>query len=474
MASIFFGRHQRGVIINHNRIHDFYTNNYCGNGIYPDTGTSGTTITNNLVYNLSHSAFNLNYGKEHDVSNNIMALCRAGFSFGGFRTDSYTLNIHNNIVYLNRDESYPAEGPLLNTPVINYFDNNIYYKTEGRKVSIAGISFEEWQEKGYDTHSLIIDPLFTDPEHGDFTFKSKKNADKIGFKEFNMSFGVYGDEEWIKLAENYEYHDPVVRTKEMPIIGFESFENGDDTYFIRRANIDKNPPFCSIGITDENAFTGSHSFKVQHIQEPSSYSFNFPTYFRNGTAEFTMMVLLNKDLDIIFDFSIGGWFFMKDGVIRFIWILGDIVGTYPIDKWFKFGIRVNVGDAIKERGFPKYTLIVDDNETELDTNDENFKYIDYIIITSNGKGTAYFDDFNATTTQYCEPFFADSFDIHPTKNKNDNKKGLNAGQKAGIAIGVIAFVAIIAAIVAVVVIKKKKNENSNLESDRNSTFFSFV
>ena len=79
---MFFGRHPRGVVVNHNKIHDFYTNNYCGNGIYPDTGSSGTKVSNNLVYNLSHSGFNLNYGKEHEVYNNIIAFCRAGFSFG--------------------------------------------------------------------------------------------------------------------------------------------------------------------------------------------------------------------------------------------------------------------------------------------------------------------------------------------------------------------------------------------------------
>ena len=470
LAAMFFGRHPRGVIVNHNKIHDFYTNNYCGNGIYPDTGSSGTKITNNLVYNLSHSAFNLNYGKEHDVSNNIMALCRAGFSFGGYRTDSYTLNIHNNIVFLNRDESYPAEGPLLNNDVVNYFNNNIYYKSGGRNVTMAGISFDEWREKGYDTNSLIIDPLFTDPEHGDFTFKSKENADKIGFKEFNMSFGVYGDEEWIKRTENYEYHDPVVRSKELPIIGFESFENGEDTYFIRRGSMNMNPPCCSIGITQENAFSGSHSFKVQHIQEPSSYSFNFPTYFRNGTAEFTMMVLMNKDSDFIFDFGLGGWIFMKDGLLRFVWTLGDIIGSYPIDKWFKFGVRANVGDAIKEKGFPKYTLIVDDNETEYETSNENFRYIDHIIITSNGKGTAYFDDFNSTTTQYVEPFFADFIDAHQDgKDNNDSKNGLNTGQKVGIAIGVIAFVAICAVIVVIIMMKSKK-QNSDIENNKDSTF----
>ena len=53
LASMFFGRHPRGIVVNHNKIHDFYTNNYCGNGIYPDTGSSGTKVSNNFVYNLT-------------------------------------------------------------------------------------------------------------------------------------------------------------------------------------------------------------------------------------------------------------------------------------------------------------------------------------------------------------------------------------------------------------------------------------
>ena len=43
------------------------------------------------------------------------------------------------------------------------------------------------QGDGVDTHSLTVDPLFVDPENGDFRLKPNSPALKLGFVPFDMS-----------------------------------------------------------------------------------------------------------------------------------------------------------------------------------------------------------------------------------------------------------------------------------------------
>ena len=49
------------------------------------------------------------------------------------------------------------------------------------------LSFAEWQKIGFDTHSVIGDPLFVDPEHDDYRLNSDSPALKLGFVPINVS-----------------------------------------------------------------------------------------------------------------------------------------------------------------------------------------------------------------------------------------------------------------------------------------------
>ena len=111
----------------------------------------------------------------------------------------------------------------------------------------------------------------------------------------------------------------------------------------------------------------------------------------------------------------------------------------------------------------KYTLILNDNKTTYNVTNEKFEFVDYIIITSNGKGTAYFDDFNSTINQYVEPYFADCLEFDGGNSSND-KKGIKSGQIAGIVIGVIAFITIVLIVVLFIVKKKKSDLQNSLHS----------
>ena len=44
-------------------------------------------------------------------------------------------------------------------------DGNVYWN-HGKPVKFAGLSFEQWQQKGFDKHSVIADPLLSGVERG--------------------------------------------------------------------------------------------------------------------------------------------------------------------------------------------------------------------------------------------------------------------------------------------------------------------
>jgi len=70
-------------------------------------------------------------------------------------------------------------------------DYNLYWNASGQKVDFFGLTFDQWKSKGMDVHSLIVDPLFENPEKRDFRLKENSPAFSLGFKRFNLE-GVPG------------------------------------------------------------------------------------------------------------------------------------------------------------------------------------------------------------------------------------------------------------------------------------------
>ena len=70
--------------------------------------------------------------------------------------------------------------------VLNY---NVYFDYSGDPVTFLGFPLDEWRKKGMwlDEKSVIADPLFTDPEHNDFTLKPDSPALKLGFVPFDVT-----------------------------------------------------------------------------------------------------------------------------------------------------------------------------------------------------------------------------------------------------------------------------------------------
>ena len=97
--------------------------------------------------------------------------------------------IRRNIVYY----SDPNAALLIKHDKIDPLqqcDYNIYFQTDGKELKVTGVkddSFAQWQEMGFDTHSLVTDPMFVDFQNGDYRLKPNSPARALGFQPIDTS-----------------------------------------------------------------------------------------------------------------------------------------------------------------------------------------------------------------------------------------------------------------------------------------------
>ncbi len=173
----------RGSVLHHNFIHDVDAFDYGGWGIYYDEGTSDMLAENNVVCRVKTGGFHQHYGKENFFRNNIIAFSRKDQVQRTRPEPHLSFTFERNIIIF-------SQGQLLglNWTGENYkMDNNIYWRSDGKAFDFAKMTFEQWQAKGQDRNSLIADPMFVDPENGNFALKPGSPAGKTGFKPIDVS-----------------------------------------------------------------------------------------------------------------------------------------------------------------------------------------------------------------------------------------------------------------------------------------------
>lgn len=190
-----------GTTERYNHIHHVY--NYAhvshGSGVYPDEGSSEILIENNVVYRVRTCPLFQHYGKDNIVRNNVLAFGGKG-QMQRCREDKPCHYIaEGNIVY--------ADIPQMLGGVWKSGDwkvgRNVYWSTTGPP-EFAGMDFPTWQIKGKDEGSIVADPLFIDPQNGDFRLKPESPALALGFKPIDLSrTGLYGEPEWTDLPSQF-------------------------------------------------------------------------------------------------------------------------------------------------------------------------------------------------------------------------------------------------------------------------------
>ena len=187
MGAVYTLGIQRGTVIRNNLVHDVESFTYGGWGLYTDEGSSGILLEDNVVYHCKSAGFHQHYGQENVIRNNVFAFNRE-FQLMRTRNEDHTsFFFTNNIVVFD-------SGELLggNWEGDRYFmDRNVYWDARpGAKpggMRFSGATFENWQSRTHDLHSLIADPLFVAPGKLDFRLKTSSPALELGFKPIDLA-----------------------------------------------------------------------------------------------------------------------------------------------------------------------------------------------------------------------------------------------------------------------------------------------
>ncbi len=183
----------RGNLIRWNYIHDIVGNRTPG-AIRTDGFQLGTIIDGNIIQRCGNLAILIKY--DNNFTNNIfidMVNIRgegASINYVGspaHKPDMVAKNgkLTRNIFYLtdSTNSSYYTGGDQPSWLKDNEVDYNLYFNAVNP--GHAEISLASYQELGVDQNSIAADPLFIDPEDGDFRLQAESPALRLGFKPIN-------------------------------------------------------------------------------------------------------------------------------------------------------------------------------------------------------------------------------------------------------------------------------------------------
>jgi hypothetical protein len=204
-----------GTIVRGNVLSDIQSFSYGGWGLYTDEGSSGIRFENNLVCDTKTGGFHQHYGRDNLLRNNIFVNGRE-LQLQLTRVENHlSFTFEHNIVYWT-NTSPTLTGPWLENRQLTR--DNCYWNPNF-PVNFAVRSLDEWQTnripaptntavlpgwagQGRELGSLVADPRFVDPAHGDFHLRRDSPALRLGFRPFDYSAaGVYGDAAWIAAAK---------------------------------------------------------------------------------------------------------------------------------------------------------------------------------------------------------------------------------------------------------------------------------
>ena len=186
-----------GTRVCNNVIFNVKSYTYGGWGLYPDEGSEGLLMENNLVYDTTDGSFHQHYGKNNVIRNNILANSRP-HQVAVTRVEPHrSITFENNIVYWEQGTAigYQSEKARVD------WGSNLWWNASGG-VDFKGKSHKEWLDMGKDVGGMVADPKFVDAANRDFRLADDSPAFQMGFVPFDFEkAGVYGNAAWVQRAK---------------------------------------------------------------------------------------------------------------------------------------------------------------------------------------------------------------------------------------------------------------------------------
>ncbi|MDX9978876.1 MAG: right-handed parallel beta-helix repeat-containing protein [Lentisphaeria bacterium] len=231
--------HVRGHIIRYNYVHDVlgygrvgdtWTSPHYTWGIYLDDDHSGAHVYGNIVARTMLGGSHIHAGRDNVLENNIFIdHIRQQMQFSGHTRNSWVVEKHwqefqaamakpayrekyPELVDADPEKIWQMTGNVFRRNIIYYtnpeaklyqlrtHDGNVFSdnQCDGNLVWHAGLpitvgqygmpdtpgtlTWEQWLAKGFDTNSLVADPLFVDAANGDYRLRPVSPAFQLGFE----------------------------------------------------------------------------------------------------------------------------------------------------------------------------------------------------------------------------------------------------------------------------------------------------
>ena len=350
MAAIYTLGISTGTRISHNHIHHIWdwVEGYGAGGIYPDEGSTGILIENNVVYATTAGGLTVHYGRDNIARNNIFALGRDAQIHLGRSDKESSLTFEHNIVYYEQGELFRRKSTLT-------ADRNVYFNARGKPVRfLGGLDLAGWQAEGHDTHSLVTDPRFVDPKHFDFRLRPDSPALRLGFKPIDISkAGLVGDPEWVDRPKRIRRAGTAIPAKRLPppLRLDDGFEQSLVGTTANVATTHGETTEATIRVTDELAARGKQSLKftdARGLDQPWNPHLHYLPNLAEGVLTCSYDLRLQPGAIVWHEWRSAGHpyvtgpslSFGSEGTLK----AGDTVVTkLPMQEWVHIEIRCGVG-----------------------------------------------------------------------------------------------------------------------------------
>lgn len=167
-------------------------------GIYFDNSGMNRSVYDNLIVGtvLGGIAMPVGEPKGNVFENNILvgassyqADLRIGAGRAGGGEASNGNRFVRNILYAVSPTAAIQRVNVRTPGALAECDYNIYYSAPGQPIAIAGLEggWEAWRKLGFDHHSTAADPLFVNPQAGDFRLRPESPAFLLGFHPVDVT-----------------------------------------------------------------------------------------------------------------------------------------------------------------------------------------------------------------------------------------------------------------------------------------------